>query len=157
MHALKEDLELCLLGSLTPERASFIEAHLAECPDCSSALTEAETFVQQMAQLSRRLADAGRKERRQEPRIATNERGVMTVIQPQTPGRVDVVILDTSKNGLKLRVPETLAPGTIVQVRLKSTIILGHVRYCVIRGDDFHAGIKIEDVFAPTEVRTGDL
>jgi hypothetical protein len=56
-------------------------------------------------------------------------------------------IVNVSKKGFKLRVPEALQPGVSVQARIGGKIVMAEVRYCLPHGAEFHVGIKIQDVF----------
>ena len=71
----------------------------------------------------------------------------MHVLHPLSTARIDVRVLDVSKDGLRLRVPEFLQPGSVIQVRLESSIALGEVRYCRAAHGGFDAGIQLQDVF----------
>jgi hypothetical protein len=48
---------------------------------------------------------------------------------------------------MTLQAPERVDPGTLVQVRLKDTLILGEVRYCISAGAEFHIGLEIGSSF----------
>lgn len=86
-------------------------------------------------------------ERRVEGRFATDDVARMRVLQP-VPGRAtEVRVLDISRGGFKLHIPEMLPPGTIVQVQVKSAIVLAEIRYCVRTEEGFFAGLRFQDVF----------
>jgi hypothetical protein len=85
-------------------------------------------------------------ERRQDVRVATNEPARMKVLQPLGPG-TEIRVLDVSRGGLKITVPEFLAPGTIIQIHMKSAIAFAEIRHCAPCGDEFHAGVCFQDVF----------
>jgi hypothetical protein len=106
---------------------------------------DVEQFVSQLAGLSRKQAAYNREESRQEPRYRTNDPAIMQVVCPKAQSYLNVQILDVSKQGMKLEVTKFLNPGTIVQVRLDKTCILGEVRYCVQVKDVFYAGILCEN------------
>jgi PilZ domain len=106
---------------------------------------DVEQFASQLADLSRKQAAYDRDESRQEPRYPTNDPAIMQVLCPKPQCYLDVQILDVSKQGMKLELTKFLNPGTIVQVRLDKTCILGEVRYCVQVKDVFYAGILIEN------------
>jgi hypothetical protein len=71
----------------------------------------------------------------------------MQVLNPLSPTRVDVRILDLSRRGLRLSVPEFLQKGTIVQVHTKGSFMLGEVCYCSQVGTEFLVGILITEEF----------
>ena len=87
-----------------------------------------------------------REENRRDPRIAVDDPGSMRVASPESVYRT-VRILDVSKRGMKLWVPEFVPPGTTVQVRVKDLRVLGEVCFCVAVSAGFKAGISIENVF----------
>ncbi len=147
MHIREEDIEQYALGRSSPDQAKNIESHLAECEICKNKLMEVEDFASQLAELSRPNANSGERDRRREHRVTVEDRAFMHVLDPLSSTREDVRILDLSKTDLKLCVPEFLQPGTTVQVHLKSSFVLGEVRYCSQVGTEFHAGIRITDIF----------
>jgi hypothetical protein len=100
-------------------------------------------FVDQLADLSSKQAAYNRGESRQELRYPANDRAIMKVLSPEVQSYVDVQVLDVSRQGMKLMVTSFLHPGTIVQVRLNKTFLLGEVRYCVHVKELFQAGILI--------------
>ncbi len=73
----------------------------------------------------------------------------MRQLSPLLNVRWEVHVLDVSKNGLRLEVPERLEPGTVVQIRLvkSCSIITAEVRHCMSVGDGFQVGVEIQDVF----------
>jgi hypothetical protein len=85
-------------------------------------------------------------ERRQDVRIATDEPARMKVLQPLGPS-AEIRVLDVSRSGLKISVPEMLEPGTVIQIHMKNAIAFAEVRYSFQCGDDFHAGVRFQDVF----------
>ena len=93
-------------------------------------------------------------ERRTEGRFPTNDSARMRVLHP-VPGRsAEVRVLDISRGGFKLHIPELLQPGTIVQIQIKSAIVLAEVRYCVAASERFFAGVRFQDVFWTREQKT---
>jgi hypothetical protein len=58
---------------------------------------------------------------------------------------------------LRLEVSEFFQVGIVVQVRLKSTCILGEVKYCVLNGETFFVGLQIQDVVWTTHSLSDDL
>ena len=85
--------------------------------------------------------------RRREVRFPVNEECSLHVLNPFSDTRRKVRLLDVSKGGLKLRLPQSLDPGAQVQVGLRDALVLGSVRYCRSAGPDFEIGIQIDDVF----------
>jgi len=60
--------------------------------------------------------------------------------------------MDVSRNGLKLRTPQFVARGAMVQVLIEEAIILGEVRYCIPVEGEFGMGIQILDLIRKTRV-----
>lgn len=86
-------------------------------------------------------------ERRSEPRQLVREPAILQLLRPMNQERFRVYIMDTSEKGIGVWTPVALQPGALVQIRLAgSVVVLGEVRYTVRRGDEFHAGLRIEDV-----------
>jgi PilZ domain len=127
VHTQADHLELDALGELPEDLSSAIECHLKSC-------------------LADELAYFG-PEKRKSPRVATDDRAVLTVLKPEQPARLRIRIVDASKEGLKLLAPLELMRGMIVQVHVHGFFILAEVRYCTPAGEGFHAGVQIQDVF----------
>jgi anti-sigma factor RsiW len=156
MHVQDSELEQYVRGQLSPSQISTVEAHLSQCESCGGRLAQAVKFVEQLAALSRaqqQLSEAG--ERRSSPRIPSNDPARLHLFNPFSTARSDVRVLDVSKHGLKLHVPEFLAPGSMVQIHLATSIALGEVRYCLPAAAGFHVGVRLEDVFENPPKTTG--
>ena len=97
-------------------------------------------------QSQKSATDVPVRDRRAETRVSTGELAKMKVLRPLGESS-EVEVLDISKGGLKLRVPEMLQPGTIIQVHLKAAIAMAEVRYCIANGHGFHAGLRFLDLF----------
>ena len=145
MHLRDEDLELYVLGQLSPSQVSTIEAHLHGCESCGSKLSQTVKFVQELNGAQQQGPAAG--ERRRSVRVPSDDPARLQVFSPLSPARSDVRVLDVSTHGLKLHVPEYLQPGTVVQIRLANSVVLGEVRYCLPASVGFHVGVSLEDVF----------
>jgi hypothetical protein len=70
----------------------------------------------------------------------------MKVLQPVGPS-TQIRVLDISRSGLKISVPEPLAPGTVIQIHMKAAVAFAEVRFCAPQGEEFHAGVRFQDVF----------
>jgi hypothetical protein len=114
--------------------------------DCEIRQAEAVAFVQRVA-VATTTSYAGL-ERRREPRISTDDAASMQVLNPLMDGRVAIRVLDVSRNGLKLSTLAHLQRGTLVQVYIRNIVAMGEVRHCVKIGDEFHAGVRLDDVLA---------
>ena len=86
------------------------------------------------------------RERRREHRIPSNDPGSLQVLKPFSPEMHSIRIVEVSRGGLKLRVPNSLKPGTIVQIHSKTTIAIGEVRHCTAVDNEFYAGVKLAEV-----------
>jgi hypothetical protein len=147
MHVLDEDIELYLLGRLSSHRLTSVESHLAGCTSCVARLSGMAGIVFRLIRLSRRqLGSYTGAEKRRYHRIPTDDPGHIQMFSPFSPDRIPIRVIDVSRSGLKVRVPQYIPAGTVAQVRVKQAIILGEVRYCVASGEEFDAGIQIQDV-----------
>ena len=96
-------------------------------------------------------------ERRRAPRIATDDPASMRVVDSWALGRSEIRVLDASTRGLKLRVPKSLDPGTLLQLHIpgvepaglppESLLAVAEVRYCVNAGRDFTVGVMFHEIF----------
>ena len=68
---------------------------------------------------------------------------VLAASSPLLEGR----IVNVSKKGFKLKLPEAIQPGVQVQARIGGKIVMAEVRYCLPHGAEFHIGVEIQDVF----------
>lgn len=146
MHMQADHLELYALGELPDDLSSAIECHLKSCGDCGDQFEGSRLTIGQWIALADEPAYFG-PENRRSPRVATDDPAVLTVLKPEQSARIKIRIVDASKEGLKLLVPRELMRGMIVQVHVHGFFILAEVRYCVPAGEDFHAGVQIQDVF----------
>ena len=85
-------------------------------------------------------------ENRGEGRTQTNIRASMRLINPACSEKIQIQILDFSRNGLKIECARYIAPGTTVQLRIKTSHIVGDVRYCIAIDFGFWCGIQIQDL-----------
>jgi hypothetical protein len=59
----------------------------------------------------------------------------------------DVVVVEVSRNGLKVRTTRFLIPRTLVQVRFNHKTVLAEVRYCEKKEPGYEAGFAIKKDF----------
>jgi hypothetical protein len=147
MHVRDEDLELYLMERLEKAQTATIEAHLTDCSACAVRLRSADVLSNQLADLPRKQTPFGGVEKRCEPRVTTDEAGVLQKINPFSPDRLNVRVLEVSKGGMRVSGPNSLEPGTNVKVLLNSEIAFGEVRHCRMVGGAYHAGIQLHDTF----------
>jgi len=119
-----------------------VRMEAVDAPAVDGTPAKSPTDIQPTAAIS---TQPGPDERRRELRKPTNDAASAQVISPLTLEHLDVQVLDISRNGLKIRAPKFLNSGVILQMRLRDTLILGEVRYCVQTDDGFWAGLHIQD------------
>lgn len=145
-HVEEKDLELYLKDQLNHDEISAIDTHLGRCEDCANKLAEQDTCLWYMAELnSPEGADIG--ERRQQPRLATDDPATLRVLNPFSAGTWDVRIVDVSEGGLRAHTPKFLAPGSLIKVKMRYSVACGNVRYCVAGDNGFYAGVRLHDYF----------
>ena len=94
-------------------------------------------------------------EKRSEPRRPVEEPAILHAMQPECRVGIPVRIVDASQNGVGMRTPLSLIPGSLVQIRIgPSVVIIGQVRHAVPAGDGFHTGVRIEDVADCRSIRS---
>ena len=89
-------------------------------------------------------------ERRRDPRFETDGPVVVVRLNPFAAEHLTGRLRDVSRNGLGLWVPESLIPGSILQIRLGTIFLMGEVRYCQeteVVGWCL-VGVLLQDVFA---------
>jgi len=146
VHLQEEELKFYVLGFMPGGQASIVSSHIAECETCTDKLAQTKKHIAQLAELSR--LQAGDNEKRREHRIPAADPASMKMIYPTAADRVAIKVVDVSSRGLKLCVPQFVAPGVVFQILLKGLIVTAEVRYCLPVGDEFHVGVKIQDVFS---------
>jgi len=146
MHVLDCELEMYILEKLPRSQQSAISFHLAACSACQSRLADSAKVFARLAALSSHSGPYVR-ERRRFIRFATDEPVSVRILNPVSFARDAARVLDTSRDGLKLRVSEFLAPGSTIQVRLANAIAFGEIRYCKPVGSGFHVGVQLQDTF----------
>jgi hypothetical protein len=146
MHIHAEDLDLYARGEVPEPRRSEVEAHLADCPFCRSKVAAAQEFSHALAHLHREVV-----EMRDGRRIPTDDPATLQILNPLSPEHWEVRIRDVSKGGMCIRTAKAIDKGAQVKVQRGTMIAFGEVRYCVVVGDMFHAGILIREMMsAPT-------
>jgi len=141
-----DHLELYALGELSEDLSAVVASHLKVCADCGIQLEESRVTIGQWIALADEPEYAG-PENRKNPRVATDDPAVLTVLKPERSPRITMRIVEASTGGLKLQLPRQLMTGTLVQVRVRELFILAEVRYSIPAGKLFYAGVKIHDVF----------
>ncbi len=156
MHLQTQHIKSYVLGQLPEDLFTFVDSHIRDCAACGSLLLEMRRSLRhQAAGDEQSRVDHAASERRRNVRVATGSPAGLTVLNPPQPGCKDVTILDVSRDGLKLAVPDEILRGTIVQVHMADLFIMAEVRYCRQAGEAFHVGVLIQSVFAAHR-RSGD-
>ena len=141
-HIHEDNLELYLGGRLEAQRISPVEFHLQECDLCRGRLSDCLGQRLALHVVGGTKSDAAQK--RCEPRFNTDGEGTIQELHPLSLDRHRVKIVNVSKNGLGLVSPKAMLPGTIVQLRIGDTVVLGNVRYCSAPDDDnFRIGLRL--------------
>jgi PilZ domain len=87
-------------------------------------------------------------ERRAEARYPTHEPAELELLPgPSEP--IYGTVLDVSRSGLRVALRQRIARGEQVMVKLQRNVIFGEVRYCRATPNEFHAGVKIQDLVRP--------
>ncbi len=146
LHVHDDDLDLFVAGRLSEAESDVVRSHLAGCKACEQRGAEAVALMIQQAAQGKSRSFIGVKERRQDPRTATDDPASMRLLLPVVAEWTSVTVVDASRGGIRVRTSGHLQAGTLVQLRIKNTIVLGEVRYCVQAGDAFHAGVQIQDL-----------
>src|SRR5260370_7270159 len=101
-------------------QASIVSSHIAECETCTDKLAQTKKHIAQLAELSR--LQAGDNEKRREHRIPAADSASMKMIYPSAADRVAIKVVYVSSRGLKLCVPQFVAPEFAFQILLNAPI-----------------------------------
>ena len=146
MHLTDEDVQQYTDARAGNQDAGFI-AHLAGCEDCKYRLLRVQ-LVEPFTELEGLVAvPATSGERRRAPRIRFHERGTLVLLNPLMTVRWIVHVLNISRGGMKLHVPQALEPGATVQIRLRVALVTAEVRYCMRVGGEYQAGVRLVNTF----------
>ena len=89
-------------------------------------------------------------EGRREPRLPVRLPGAVIALSGDgSEQSVQGVVIDVSLSGMRLRIPQSVADGTMIFVEMASTLVVGEVRRCIAgENGHFEAGIEITDVLS---------
>jgi hypothetical protein len=119
-HVSDEDLELYFLGRLMPEQISTIESHLTDCSVCTGRLSNVTgRFLRMLTLSSRRISNYDGIEKRREHRIPTDNPGQIQTFSPFSPTKIQVQMMDVSRNGLKVHTPVLSRGGPLSKYILR--------------------------------------
>lgn len=143
-HVLPRDLEAYLTRLFPTEEDSVVEGHLSKCKRCVDRLTHWDDFSSSLHEIPG-IPD-GYKEKRRNPRFATNSSAVLQVLNPFSVGHLEIYIADVCNDGMRLKVPIAVQRGSLVKVRIKKYLFFGEAGYCEPSSDSFfHVGIKLHE------------
>lgn len=143
IHVHEDDLELYLRGRLEFERTSFVEHHLLECSTCRECLIACLGNQVALRHLQRKSAS---EQKRFRSCFRTEGDAMLQEIHPLSLDRQKVMITNNSKSGPVILSPKAILSGTVVQLRTKDSVELGHVRYCSANhGQGFRIGLRLHD------------
>jgi hypothetical protein len=142
VHVHEDDLELYIRGHLELERIPMVESHLSECESCRWLLSDC--LGQGLALHLIKSSGSNAVQKRSEPRFSAEGEATVQELHPISFGRHKVKVVNVSQNGLGISGSKAISPGTIVQLRINGTIVLGNVRYCSLLGDcGFRIGVNL--------------
>ena len=147
-HIHEDDLELYLLSRLPAAEAAGLEGHVRECRQCEARLSNAVHFVRQLAEVRRTSEISKLRGSRKETRIPTDDPANARLYDPLLSEQVEVRVLNASKGGLMLSTSKSFETGSLIQLRLRSTVVVGEVRHCSPAEDGFRVGVQIQDLRA---------
>ena len=154
-HIRDADLETYLRDQLDVKSAFDIQSHVRQCTTCEEKLVA--RLVSQLAELSDRQSTSGGGEQRLDRRVPKGESGALQALAPLSFERLDVHVLDVSRNGLGLLIAKPLESRTLVQVRVGPMTVLGEVCYCrQLENGKFHCGIRLTAARQADTLRRAD-
>lgn len=156
MHITYDDLHHYSRGAFGRFRVFVIENHLRGCALCSARLGEVFKLISPVcaiAPLVHPPLQSSPKDRRREPRIATDHSAQLQVIAPFSAERIPVRVLDVSKSGMQLGLDAPLDPGSTVKIRLRDAVLFAEIRYCRQTSEkDYRAGLELQEVISGHEI-----
>jgi len=137
----------CGLEQLSLNDDVAVANHLRTCGTCQQRALESPSFASRMAAATRPGARDW-KEQRRYARIPVDQAASIRLLGPALSRRASSArVVQTSREGLRLRVSEFVHPGSTIQVHMADTLAFGEVRYCQPAGSSFHIGVQIRDSF----------
>jgi len=142
MHIKQEDLRSLLDDQLSPDKAGGVMEHVLQCRECAIRL----------ADLVASKSSSPQPDRRAQVRSPASI-PVRVHVLGLSDARMEGQIIESSEGGLKVRLPQPLFTGTLLQLRTDRTIYMGEVRHGRSVGPEFEAGLKI---YAVTHMSKSD-
>jgi hypothetical protein len=93
-----------------------------------------------------RKAHYGRIDRRGDGRIACEGDTLIDILSPKPRSSVQARILDVGEASLKLSLPFSVSPGSLLRIHMTESTACGEVRYCTAEGAEYYVGVKIDEV-----------
>jgi hypothetical protein len=87
-------------------------------------------------------------DRRREPRFPASV-PVEVEIQKHGLPRIQGIVFEVSRSGLRLELPLAVEEGVCVKIYVKNVVLVGEIRHCQPATTGFHAGIFVRDVSSP--------
>jgi len=97
-----------------------------------------------------------RSDRREYPRIPTDEPVIVTVLGPNSSKRTGRV-RDISAKGVRLVLDEAIPISIPLRIDVFDTMLLGEACYCTLIDQEYHAGIRLEHFVANVQELAGQL
>ena len=130
VHLRRTEIERYLAGQLSAMRGSALDLHVADCRECRERLKSASAAaLLGVAHPAEPLT------------------GVVRVLQPLSPLRLEARVVAKNMASMRLQIPEPIEPGALLQVQLPDSIVLAEARYCVQAMAQFLVGVRIRSVF----------
>lgn len=146
LHLNEDDLQMFIRGQLDLGSADAMDDHLRECPGCQGRLAHNARFIARCDDTTGTCEPYKGAEKRAEPRFRTEDWGLLRSVAPLSFERFAVRIVDVSRSGLGIILTGCLSRGTLVQIRIGKTVVLGEVRYSRPHGHEFQTGLRLQDV-----------
>ena len=89
-------------------------------------------------------------DRRKDSRMPCAGATVIDVLSPNPQTGVQARILDVGTSSLKIAIPFFLSPGALIRIHMADSAADAEVRYCTCEGDEFHAGVRVEEIIPKT-------
>ena len=84
--------------------------------------------------------------RRRDFRSLCSAATAIDILMPNPRNSVPVRVFDVSTSGVMLALTFPLAPGTLIRIKMTDAAAEGEVRYCTHEGDEYHVGVRVEEI-----------
>jgi hypothetical protein len=145
VHAHEDDLELYSRGRLEPGHTLTVEAHLRDCPSCRGRLSQCIGLRRDFHPTGTTKAEETSE--RSELGLTAGDDAVLQELNPLSLDRQKVTIADISIDALSIHASESVFPGTMVQLRIRNTVLLGEVRECSVVENGYRIALRLQSEF----------